>query len=119
MKLYHLSLNNLDGMKLTPRVPNTILDGFEDNSIKRICFSSSIRGCVKAINCFNAPKEYFVHIIDTEKTKAFFCKPTKVQVPDCEETREHWCLSPIKVKCVGVIKTMPCGAYRWVKNIAI
>lgn len=50
--IYHLSKNpNLH--ILTPRIPEKAIEGIEDTTTPRVCFSTSINGCLNALGVFN------------------------------------------------------------------
>lgn len=101
--LYHLSETNLDGKILEPKVPSNFLiqNGYEDKETKRICFSSSIDGCLMAMSSNIKNKEFFVH---TPFTNITAYTPTISQVPDVKLTNEKWVKAPCKLKCIGKIK---------------
>lgn len=47
--MYHLSLDgNLT--ELTPKIPGNVVEGLEDTSTPRICFSPTINGCLTGLN---------------------------------------------------------------------
>lgn len=50
MKLYHLSgdINNLKEKRFIPRIPDCMMEN-ENKTIKRICFSDNILGCLRAL----------------------------------------------------------------------
>lgn len=108
MNYYHISSDNRNGEKFKPRVPDCRMDE-EDGKTKRVCFSTSIIGCLSAINVqsyFNAiDKTFYVHVPINYKGKIH--KPTKKEVPDVIETREKWFLNSVKMKCIGKIKIYP------------
>ena len=117
--LFHLSTDNLDGKVLKPRIPSNYLinNGFEDGTIKRVCFSTSIDGCLSGMSSNIKDKEFYVHVPD-EKVKVKV--PSKEQVPDVNITHERWILSDVKVKCIGKIKVFdaidPGFTYTYGKN---
>lgn len=77
---------------LSPRVPETIDPENEDNTIKRICVSSSILGCLSGIG----------HTLDKgDKVCIYYCdindmniihQPSKEEVSDADYTGEFWIL---------------------------
>lgn len=102
---YHISKSNLDGTVLKPRVPESRMDQ-EDGRKRRVCFSTNIRGCLKAI-CAEyflgfGDDEYYVHVPYNYKSKVY--KPSEKEVPDVKYTREKWFLNKVKLHCVGKIK---------------
>lgn len=101
-QLYFLSDKNLNNQTLQPRIPNNYLtkNGYEDNTIKRICFAPSIENCLTALSSNIDEKEFYVHIpIGDYETYI----PTLKEVPDRNITKEIWIEEPVKVKCIGKI----------------
>lgn len=103
--LYHLSINNLNGKYLEPRIPDNyfIKNGYEDNETKRVCLSKSIQGSLMGLGYNCKGKEFYVNIPDgIYKTYT----PSKSEVPDCKITKEIWILEKVKLKCIGKIKVI-------------
>lgn len=97
---YHLSRKN--GLTvLTPRVPENIIDGYEDDRVKRVCFSTSITGALRGIE--SDGEDYYVY--SPSKEVNFWHKPSIDEVVDVKYTHEVWCLNQIQVKLLGKIKT--------------
>lgn len=95
--LFHLSpIPNLT--VLNPRVPETAIGDYEDTKQKRVCFSTSIKGCLTALSDCNG--QYYVYI-PVNQHKAY--SPTPTEVVDVSETNEKWITRPVKVKCIGAI----------------
>lgn len=104
MNYYHVSSDNQDDKKFKPRIPDCRMDE-EDGKTKRVCFSTSILGClyaISAINYMNTDKIFYVHVPYNYKGKIH--KPTIKQVPDVRITREKWFLNQVRLKCIGKIK---------------
>lgn len=101
-RLIHLSTDNLDGRTLIPRVPDSRLDN-EDNTIKRVCFSSSIPGARRALP-ISSENEYFVHIPDCPMSELKPIRPTSKQVEDGMRNREWWVTRPVRMKCIGKVR---------------
>ena len=111
-RLIHLSEENHNGEWFKPRVPYSIAwNGFgdednEDDTIRRVCFSSSITGAFYAIS-FNGDREkLYVHVpenIDDIARRGKLCKPTEYQVFDVDYTDEYWIKCKVKMKCIGYI----------------
>ena len=82
----------MDGITLEPRVPQNFLTlhGYEDNTTKRVCFSTSIKG-----------KIFYVH--EPVKKPTSIKVPTKKQVPDVAHTHEVWVTEPVTLKVTGKI----------------
>ena len=105
MNYYHLSAISLSNTLLKPRVPESIMDCFEDNKTKRICFSTSITGCIKAITCCNYPfasEEFYVYKPINYTGK--IVNPSEEQVCDVKLTREKWFTDKVNIQCIGKIK---------------
>lgn len=109
-EMYFLSDKNMDSKILRPRIPSNFFtrNGFEDDSIPRISFAPSIDKCLMGLSQNLEGKRLYVHIpIIENKTK--ISKPTKIQVPDSQITREIWILTDVKIKCIGtiIVKSTP------------
>lgn len=112
MSIFHVSENPKLKI-LKPRIPNNILtnEGYEDNTIPRVCFSKSIDQCLMAtgklleekILYVYEPKEYSVlNILENyELIKNNL-------VPDAKYTGELWVLNEVKIKLLGEIKIVEC-----------
>ena len=109
-----------DGQVWQPRVPDYLEPynpedtGFEDNTTGRICFSTSIEGCLNGITV-NLPRQnpaqfdkMYVYIPE-KPWKEYKHKTNKELVKgklvyDANVTREVWILEPVRMKLYGVIK---------------
>lgn len=102
--LFHLSFNNLDNTKLQPKIPSNFLtlNGYENNTEKRVCFSPSIKKCLRAMSQNLTGKELYVHVPISNKLDVY--TPTIKEVPDSKITGEVWIKTPVKIKCIGKIK---------------
>lgn len=101
-QIYHLSKEYLDGKSLKPRIPSNTMWG-EDRRHKRVCFSTSIVGCIRALP--SAHGEYFVYVPEKRgDTKVFV--PSMDEVPDVKWTREKWVRKKVKVRCIGKLKVL-------------
>lgn len=100
--IYFVSENSMDDELLTPRIPSNYLvnNGYEDKETKRICFSTSIDGCLAALSKNIKGHDLYVHVPD-HPCKIY--KPTTKEVPDCKITNEVWVKHPISIKCIGKI----------------
>lgn len=109
-----------DGQIWKPRVPdyldpyNPEETGFEDNTTPRICFSTSIEGCLNGITV-NLPRQNpdqfdKMYIYIPEKPwKEYKHKTNKELVKeklvyDANVTREVWITEPVRMKLYGVIQ---------------
>lgn len=105
-KLYHLSTKNLDNTTLTPRLPDNFLtkNGYEENTTKRVCFTTSIDKSLMAMSMNLKGVELYVHepVSYNLTTK----KPSVKEIPDSKIIGEVWVLEPVKIKCIGKIKVI-------------
>ena len=115
IQLYHISIVNLDGKTLRPRVPGSlgVFDGWkEDTKTPRVCFGRSIKGCLTAVPNTGTRKVWYVHVpvdIDPKYIKEIGFN----EVPDSEASHEIWYLKPVKVKCIGQIFIED---FKWLPN---
>lgn len=108
--LYHLSEQG--GLeKLTPRIPECAVPIYEDTSTERVCFSDFIEGCLSALQ--DLPRKYYVYIPQDEIRNEDLYYPTVDDVRDAKYTHEVWVLKEVKVKCIGIIKSLD---YDWTKR---
>lgn len=105
MKYFHLSECNQNNKMFRPRVPSDRMDG-EDGKTKRICVSTCISGCIRAITSglfyLINDSVFYVHVPVDYKGRVF--APTKKEVPDVNVTREKWLLDKTRMKCIGKIR---------------
>ena len=120
-QIYHISKEYLDGKHLKPKVPEQKMWN-EDTRHKRVCFSTSIIGCIRGVP--EASGEYFVYVPEKRgKVKVYV--PSDEEVPDVHVTREKWVRSKVKVRCIGKLKVL-CNpiidsekfAFRWLEQYA-
>ena len=103
-QLYHISESNLNGKTLRPRIPENRMSG-EDSRHVRVCFSTNITGCIRAINPdVLRYDDIFYVMVPFDYSKLSVYKPSEKEVPDVKETREKWVRSKVKLKCIGRIK---------------
>lgn len=97
--LYHLSEQK--GLTvLNPKIPECALPMYENTTIKRVCFSDFIGGCLSALQ--GIPTTYYVYV---PKHNIKVHKPSVKEVRDAKYTHEYWSLKDVEVKCIGVIKS--------------
>ena len=101
-KIYHLSQTNLDGKTIQPTVPSNYMtkNGYEDGKTKRVCFATSIDGCLRGLSQKCEGMKLFVHIPDGNYN---IYKPSNKEVPDASITGEVWIKKAVKMKCIGQI----------------
>lgn len=101
-KVYHLSQTNLDGKTIQPTVPSNYMtkNGYEDGKTKRVCFATSIDGCLRGLSQKCEGMKLFVHIPDGNYN---IYKPSNKKVPDASITGEVWIKKAVKMKCIGQI----------------
>ena len=100
--IYFVSSDNKNLKILQPRVPDNYFtkNNYEDNTTKRICFSTSINGCLMGLSQNLKNKEFYVHQAIGDY---HIIHPTILQVPDSKITKEVWLLKPTKIKVIGKI----------------
>lgn len=105
MTLYHISERNLNGVILSPRIPNNYLTqhGYEENITPRVSFCKSISGCLTAISDNLQDKVFNVYTIDTSYKKPNIKNITNQEVPDQSLTGEIWILNDVKLKFITKI----------------
>lgn len=103
MEYFHLSESNCNNKVFYPRVPYSTMDD-EDQKTKRVCVSTCIPGCIRAlVNGYMFDEcTLYVHVPLDYKGRVH--KPSKKEVPDVIETREKWLLDKVRMKCIGVIR---------------
>ena len=101
-KVYHLSQTNLDGKTIQPTVPSNYMtkNGYEDGKTKRVCFATSINGCLRGLSLKCEGMKLFVHVPDGNYN---IYKPSNKEVPDASITGEVWIKKAVKMKCIGQI----------------
>lgn len=109
--LYHISCENHDDEIFCPRIPDGAESWEEDYVTPRICVSTSIVGCVKAVDpCMWCPNvNWYVHVpynLEELYLNGSIVMPSKDDVGDVQITREKWITEPCKMKCIGIIKGM-------------
>lgn len=103
-KIYHLSTKS-DIKYLIPRIPETGVDIFEELTTPRVCFATTIDGCLSAIQ--QGDLEYYVYVPVNDDCDIVI--PTNDQVCDAFLNGEVWILTGIDVKCIGKIKLFDTG----------
>lgn len=100
---YHVSFDLCNkSYMFFPRIPESAGDG-EDKITERICLSSSVEGCMKAIGpCdrnLGVGSKFILRTIAMEYPNPnLICPGTLYEsgrVPDALETNEYWCLYPL------------------------
>lgn len=88
-----------------PRVPSNFMtkNGYEENKTPRVCFSTSIDGCLRALSQNVNGKEFYVYNPEISSKHTVY-KPTQKEVPDAKATNEHWILQPVTLHCIGKIR---------------
>ena len=118
--LYHLSQhNNLKILK--PTIPEAVLankHSLENKHIPRVCFSNSIDGCLLGLQFRDADfkeapngiLEYVYVAEERSLADAIIINNDELidykLVFDAQITGEVWCLSNIRVKCIGTINVI-------------
>ena len=110
--IYFISEKQLDGTKISPRVPSNYMtkNGYEDSTTPRICMSRSIEGCLRAMSANIEGKTFYVY---TPSKEVNIYEPALNQVPDCAVTHEVWVKEHVVLKCIGTVEvgkaTKPIG----------
>lgn len=101
-KVYHLSQTNLNDKTIQPTVPSNYMtkNGYEDGKTKRVCFSTSIDGCLRGLSLKCEGMKLFVHVPNGNYN---IYNPSNKEVPDASITGEVWIKKPVKMKCIGQI----------------
>ena len=88
-----------------PKIPDNYMtqNGFEDNTTPRVCFSTSIDGCLIALGQNITNKVFYVY---QPVGKHKVVVPTEKQVPDVKITKERWICEPVELTCIGKIKAI-------------
>ncbi len=92
---------------LTPNVSERAVLAYEDCEIERVCFCNSIARCLAALQDIGG--DYYVY---SPKRDVKIVKPTDEQVIDAKYTGEVWCLDPVDVVCIGIIRSENWYRYR-------
>ena len=111
--LYHISpykLSEVSGtILLKPRIPKMRLPG-EDGHTPRVCFSTSINGCLNSISAellFWGETAWPYYVYSPTAYSPSSCIPAEqlyAKIPDAYATNEVWIIDPVKVKSVGIIR---------------
>lgn len=105
-KLYWLSEEDLDGKIMKPRVPDNYFtrNGFEENKIKRLCFSPTVDQCLMAMSQNLSGRTFYIYepSIPIKNVK----KPNVGAVPDSGITGELWVCEPVSIMKTGAIKVI-------------
>lgn len=107
-KLYFVSeSSDWDDGRMMPRIPDNFMtrNGYEDNTTPRVCFSTSIDGCLRALSMNLAGKEFYVYTPDSDGIYDVIT-PTVKQVPDVKLTHERWITTPVDTVLIGKIKVI-------------
>ena len=106
-QMYMLSNENLDGKVLKPRVPSNFLtvNGYEDNTTKRVCFSPSIDKALSALSRKLTGETLFVHVPSVKSGISLkdIKYPSTKEVPDSSITGEMWVTKDVPLTCIGSI----------------
>lgn len=88
-----------------PKIPDNYMtqNGFEDNTTPRVCFSTSIDGCLMALSQNITDKVFYVY---QPVGKHKVITPTEKQVPDVKITKERWICEPVELTSIGKIKAI-------------
>lgn len=125
MVLYHVSkITDKKIEKFVPRIPKERLPK-ENSTIKRICMSSSLEGCLSAVpwgqDAVDAIDEYGtmlyrVHLFKIDKNDKNLITPQQLKenkyVPDAMTNQEYWYMQEIVPDEVFIINVRDCTYVR-------
>lgn len=107
-KAFHLSTSNLNNKILYPRVPDNWMtkQGYEDNTIARVCFSNNYEGALIALGRNIKPgTRFFVHQVE-DGVKITPNSVVQKHVPDAHITGEVWTTTKTRLKLVEIIEVV-------------
>lgn len=99
MQYFFISRKNHDNKILNPRIPKNRLPS-EDEKTARICVSTSITGCLAAVQGLKEGNTVYIHTCESNE----IIQPTKDQVPDVYFTGEIWITESVQMELIGKIK---------------
>lgn len=101
--LYFVSPDFKEYIILEPRIPNNFLtfNDYENNTIDRVCMSTSINGCLKALSR-NLDEEVLYVYVPIDLSKIYM--PDTDYVPDVDLTDEVWSLEETELRVKYKIK---------------
>lgn len=112
---YHLSpvkgLNTID-----PRIPDSEGLTAHEPNINRVCVSSSITGCLKALYPIPGDSLYVYSVAVDDDTKFIPNKYVKLIIGDASETGEAWVLESTTAYCEGRIIATDPHKWKWVEK---
>jgi hypothetical protein len=116
MTVYHISHKYLGkSPTLTPRVPETLLDG-EEATTPRVCVCPSVENCYVAML---GPEVYHgvsaMHVYQADGSATVPAKG----VPDSRATKERWFLEPVRFTYVGKLPTIYVHPTRTVRDFRL
>lgn len=92
MRFFHVSDNhNLSGKEISPQIPINRMNS-EENTIPRICVSTSINGCLTGAIRYKKGDTLTIYSCETDD----FYQPSIKEVIDSPLTGEIWILNPVK-----------------------
>lgn len=106
MKLYNITFNLNDTRSiLIPSIPETAGEG-ENKTIKRVCFTDSVKNSIQALAHCNREVtkgvKFIVREIEVHDKESGVIGPkvlkNKGLVPDALENNEYWILKPVQCK---------------------
>lgn len=118
--MYHLSLSNKPKLMI-PTIPDNYMTkhGYENNTVRRICLSTSIDGCLMAMSSNIKGKTFYIMTPENMEGLKVIRNEEIVKrgyVPDAKLTGETWILNSFKPKVVGevtVIGPVEDGGYEY------
>lgn len=99
MRYFFISRRSHDNKILKPRIPKNRMPS-EDDKTPRICVSTSIAGCLAAVQGLKEGNTVYIHTCTSEA----IIQPTNDQVPDIFFTGEVWITESVEMELIGKIK---------------
>lgn len=99
MRYFFISRRSHDNKILKPRIPKNRMPS-EDDKTARICVSTSIAGCLAAVQGLKEGNTIYIHTCESNQV----IQPTVDQVPDIFFTGEVWITESVEMELIGKIK---------------
>lgn len=110
---YHLS--PVEGLNIIdPRIPDPEGLTVHEPNINRVCVSSSITGCLKALFPIPGDSFYVYSVAVDDDTKFIPNKYVKLLIDDASGTGEAWVLESVTAYCEGHISVINPHNWKWI-----
>ena len=118
---YHLS-KRAGLQELEPHMTDPDNSSRKEARACRICVSSSILGCLRALQP-NDGDQYYVYVVTVDKDTEFIPnKYVQYLVPDAKYTKECWIMQQTRCLCEGQVEVTESGRllfdpkWKWVQR---